>query len=122
MNVCKYCGKNFIYRYRRNEIFCSADCRVKFHHKSPKEKHCAVCGNSMDVQKRKYCSDECSRLANIRNVKKRQLKDLADMKAGKEAIKQRAKPKPPALAIEEVAKLATAASLTYGQYCAKFKL
>ena len=77
-------------------------------------KTCIMCGKALEKPCRKFCSDEC-------RTEKRRL-DARICKEKKEAarkIEKRVKKKP-SLTLNEVARLARAEGLSYGEYSAKY--
>lgn len=72
-------------------------------------KNCEICGAVITVRsdREKYCSKTCADKAKCRNNKKPPKEALSNAK--------------PALSIAEIAKLARAAGMTYGQYVAMRK-
>ena len=80
-------------------------------------KFCANCGNKFTGRRTKYCSEFCRKKAKISNM-------TASRKADFEAVKPKVmKPKTkPKLSLEEVAKLAKDAGITYGKYVAQHGL
>ena len=78
---------------------------------------CAYCGNKFTGRRTKYCSEFCRKKAKIAKMTESRKADFEAIKP--KAVKSKTKPK---LSIEEVAKLAKDAGLTYGKYVAQHGL
>lgn len=105
--VCAICGKKFI--GGNSAKYCSKECRIEMGYRRIKERRpkvftCEYCGMMFHGDRRnKYCSVECRRKADGgRNVKRKKKKTE--------------------MSIDQVAKLAREAGLTYGVYVAKMGL
>lgn len=107
---CLGCGTNFV-RKKSAQKYCSAKCRKKQYtkphviekYKQPKMFECAWCGIFFETDhKEDYCSEECR------------------IKAGNRKNRRRKSQK--TIKLEQVAKLAREAGLSYGQYVAKMGL
>ena len=119
MPKCLYCKKEFKYRYRMGEKFCSRECNVAFHSaKKRGVKHCVVCGKELPLKKRTYCSNACALTMKL----KRQMDNNKDQYKKPKAEEKPKVAKKKKLSLVEVAKLAKEAGLTYGQYVAKHGL
>lgn len=78
LRLCKMCGREF--GTTTNKFYCSDKCRKRAKLLNPGDeegfinKTCPFCGNEFKLpicranNNRKYCSKECSRLANIKNA------------------------------------------------------
>lgn len=101
--VCKYCGKEFT-TCNNNHVYCTPECREAYY-KQPLGRRtfeCAFCGNSFEADaRRKYCSAECRRNAEV-------------------STKKRSKRKKPKLTLSQAAKLSREEGLTYGKYFEKY--
>ena len=114
--ICKCCGKPFE-TDKNSQGLCSQECRIESIKTKQKEYHmrkrlsqtqiCDYCGKEFhNGRRRQYCSNECRLAANGRgDIKQYEIKKI--------------KPK---LSIGEVNKLAREEGLTYGEYCAKYKI
>ena len=117
MPKCKQCGKEFKFRFRSNEIFCSEECCKAFHGiVRKKERFCVVCGEKLKFKQQKYCSDICrNKAATLRQMEK----GLVEEKEVPKVVKKRKKPK---YTLDQVQALARQEGLSYGQYVAKYGL
>lgn len=102
---CACCGIEFETE-RNAKKYCSVKCRAKFNKKQARIKMktctCNWCGIVFETEKkRKYCSEDCRMIANRRKKNK--------------ALKHNK-------SIEQIAKLAREAGLSYGQYVQKMGL
>ena len=94
--TCNVCGKEF--EGYRNEKYCQA-CKAEG------KKLCSMCGQVIQVAKNRYYCPECERV-------KRQKWNEA------EAKKAKAEARTAPLTIDEKAKAAKAAGMSYGKYSA----
>lgn len=69
MNICAYCGTSFDGRKRK---YCSRECgyssykdKMRMEYIGKREQQCVVCGKPLPKFKTRYCSDGCSRQAEI---------------------------------------------------------
>lgn len=105
MMNCRCCGVEFEPKTNA-QVHCSVKCRVKYNKYKSRIRYktyaCNWCGKVFDSEKKKkYCSDDCRLIAN-RMKKNKALKHNNS--------------------IEEIARLATEAGLSYGQYVHKYNL
>ena len=74
---CPICGKLFkVNEFGRPRKYCSDDCKwedIKAKRKKERiiEQKCQYCGKTFKGNKRKYCSPECARKANLDKTNKR---------------------------------------------------
>lgn len=80
-----------------------------------KVKICPVCGREFVTERRRYCSEGCSREARIKNQKIRN-RELS-RKPRPISTKPRGKPEQVS-SLQELARKAREAGMTYGQYVA----
>lgn len=114
--ICEYCGQPFE-TDKNAQRFCSRECSSDSRRTRDEEYYirrrmnrkliCGYCGKEFhNGRRRQYCSNECRLAANGRgDIKQYELKKI--------------KPK---LSICEVIKLAREEGLTYGEYCAKYRI
>ena len=76
---------------------------------------CPVCGGEVTGRNRKYCCEECSKKGYIRNQIKRNKEREQRLEETKEKRDGRRRTKSP---LEEIARKAREAGMTYGQYVA----
>ena len=81
-------------------------------------KHCIMCGKELPLKKRKYCSNACALKLNS----KKQMEENREQYKKPKAEEKPKVIKKKVLSLDEVAKLAREAGLTYGQYVAKHGL
>ena len=61
---CEHCGKEIL-RLHTRQKWCSDECKYaarELRKKDRPAKHCIVCGNILDGQKRYFCSEECKKI------------------------------------------------------------
>jgi predicted nucleic acid-binding Zn ribbon protein len=105
--ICPTCGKEF-YTDTNAKKYCSKKCQKKLViKKEPMRKcTCAWCGAVFTTPRRRtYCTEECRLFAN-----------------GKTRESRKPKPKKPLFSLEQVARMAKEAGLTYGMYVQKNNL
>ena len=117
MPECANCGKSFKIKFRGGKKYCSEKCRKKFYDKPKPVKKCENCGKKFTGRRTKYCSEFCRKKAKIAKMTESRKVDFEAVKP--KVMKPKTKPK---LSLEEVAKLANDAGLTYGQYVGKHGL
>lgn len=80
-----------------------------------KVKTCPICGREFVTERRRYCSESCSREARIEDQKRRN-REL-NRKPRPASVKPRVRPKEES-SLQELARKAREAGMTYGQYVA----
>ncbi len=110
IKVCRECRHIFTTSVN-SQMFCSAECRQKAYRKKkamPRAR-CPVCGRIFSItdSRKKYCSAAC-RLGLDDNKPR----------SGKCGIQEKALVNT-CLSLDEIAKLAREAGMTYGEYVAK---
>lgn len=114
---CKLCEKEFMQR-ASNQIYCSMECKkkafegkYKYVREKPQIKKyiCHYCGKEFESERKKmYCSIKCRSKANSPYARK----DEFELTTLLKPIHKKT--------LSEVARLATEAGLTYGQYVMRY--
>lgn len=123
MTKCKKCGKEIKETFGHKRVYCSDECRIAYYSNRDRiNATCEICGNPLGKNKKKFCSDECKKIAQRRYQQERN-KELYKSTKPKELPKRRRRKSSNwSRNLAEINERARALGMSYGQYVGKYGL